>query len=115
MRKRVVGRTFGRKRGQRKALLVAVAKALVEQERVQTTEARAKEVSRFVEPLITKAKQGNLAARRHLLRYFSEKTARRVIEDIAPRYAERPGGYTRVVRLGPRQSDGANMAIVELV
>ena len=113
MKKKKRGRVFGRKTGPRKALLVSIARSLVKNEKIRTTEAKAKEVSPFIEKLITKAKKGDLAARRGLLVYFEPQIAKKMIEDIAPRYKTRNGGYTRVIKLGPRRSDGARMAIIE--
>lgn len=115
MRKRKKGRILSRKRGVRKALLVSVARALAQKEKIQTTEAKAKEVSPFMERLITKAKLNDLHARRELLRYFDTELARKMIEEIGPRYRKRQGGYTRIIKIVPRKSDGAQMAIVELV
>lgn len=96
-------------------MLVSVARALFKSEKIQTTEIKAKEVSPFVERLLTKIKKGDLAARRELLTYFEPSLVKKIIERIAPRYNERHGGYTRVVKLGPRKSDGAKVAIVELI
>lgn len=115
MHKRKRGRAFSRKVNVRKAMLLSVARALLERERIQTTEAKAKEVSPLVEKLLTRAQKGDLASRRELRAYFEPVLVKRIMEEIAPRYKERPGGYTRVVRLGPRKSDGAKMAILELI
>lgn len=99
----------------RKALLVSVARALAQKEKIQTTEAKAKEISPLMERLITKAKLNTLHTRRELLRYFDPKLAKKMVEEIAPRYRDRQGGYTRVIKTVPRKSDGAKMAIIELV
>jgi large subunit ribosomal protein L17 len=115
MRKRATGRIFGRKAGPRKAMVVSVARSLVRHGRIRTTEAKAKEVSPFVEKLITKAKKGDLPARRHLLIFFEPAIARKMIDELGPRYKDRHGGYTRVIKLGPRKNDGARMAFVEFV
>lgn len=115
MQKRVKGRKFSRKRGPRRALIVSVVRALVRKEKIQTTEARAKEISPVVERLITKAKRNDLSTRRELQRYFSPELVRKMVEEIGPRFRERRGGYTRVVKLGSRKSDGARMALVEFV
>lgn len=115
MRKRKVGRKLSRKRGQRKALLKGLASSLILQERIKTSEAKAKEMTRITEKFITKAKTQDLAARRALLASLPKKTVQKLMGEIAERYKDRPGGYTRVVKLGPRKSDGAKMAIVELV
>ncbi|MBZ9571828.1 50S ribosomal protein L17 [Patescibacteria group bacterium] len=115
MKKRKLGRKFSRKSNQRKALLKSLARALILNEKIKTTETKAKEVSRFLEKFITKAKKRDLSSRRLLLRFFPKKLVKKLIEDIAPRYKERGGGYTRIIKLGPRKSDGAKMAIIELI
>lgn len=93
----------------------ALISALLLHEKIKTTEAKAKEISGMTEKLITRAKKGDLFSRRLLLGFLSPKLAKKIIEEIAPRYKERMGGYTRVIKLGPRKSDGAKMAIIELV
>ena len=115
MKKKVQGRKFGRKIGQRKALLNGLAREVLLKGRIKTTEAKAKETRMFVEKFITKAKKGDLSARRHLLRYLSEQTVKKLFNEIAPKYKSRPGGYTRIIKLGPRKSDSAKMAFIELV
>lgn len=107
-----------------KHILANLAKSLIEHERITTTEAKARQLRPFVEPLITKAKKGDLHARRQVaatleLRntpfYSGRDTLYKLFEEIAPRYVARPGGYTRIVKLGPRRGDNAPMAIIELV
>ncbi len=115
MRKRKCGRKLSRKRNQRKALLKALANALVLKEKIKTTEAKAKEISKFTEKFITLAKKGTLSSRRLLIRFFSKKAVKKLVDEIGPRYKERKGGYTRIIKLGPRKSDGAKMAIIELI
>lgn len=115
MRKRKQGRKLSRKRDQRRALLRSLAEALIIHEKIKTTEAKAKEVSGWTEKLITRAKKGGLSSRRLLLRRFSPKIVKKLMEELGPRYKERKGGYTRIRKLGPRRSDGAKMAIIELV
>jgi large subunit ribosomal protein L17 len=115
MKKRVRQRKFGREAGPRKALVVSLARALIEKERIRTTEAKAKAISPFVEKCVTKGKKADLAARRNLISFFEPEIAKKVVEDIAPRYKTRKGGYTRVVKVAPRGSDGARMAIIEFV
>ena len=115
MKKRKKGRVLSMKTGPRKALIHSVVRALIIKEKIQTTEARAKEVSPFIEKLITKAKKGDLAARRELLKHMSPELAKKMVEEIAVKYQNRPGGYTRILKTGPRKSDGARMAIIELV
>ncbi len=114
-KRRKKGRIFSREKAVRKALLVSVARALAQKEKIETTEAKAKEVSPFFERLITKAKLNDLHARRELLRYFDAKLVKKMMEEIGPRYRERQGGYTRIVKIVPRKSDGAKMAIIELI
>ena len=115
MRKRQKGRKFNRESGQRKALLKGLATALILKEKIQTTEAKAKEASSYVEKFITIAKKGDLSAKKRLLQSLSVKVVRKLTEEIAPRYQTRHGGYTRVVKLGRRFSDGSKMAIIELI
>lgn len=88
---------------------------MILKERVKTTEAKAKELRPYLEKMITRAKKGGLVSRRFLARFFSKEVVKKLIEEIAPRYKERPGGYTRIIKLGPRRPDGAKMAIIELV
>ena len=100
----------------RRALLKSLANALVRDERMVTTEAKAKEVRPFVEKLITKAKVGGLSARRLLVsRLGSDTSAKKLVETIAPRYTKRAGGYTRITKLLPRKSDASPQAIIEFV
>jgi len=115
MKKRKRGRKFSRKRNQRKALLRSLESALILKERIRTTEAKAKEVSRFVEKQITLAKSENLNSRRLLARKLPRKIVKKLVNEIAKKYKERKGGYTRIIKLGQRKSDGAEMAIIELV
>ncbi len=115
MRKLNRGRKFSRKRNQRKALLKSLMRELFLREKIKTTEAKAKGLAVFAEKMITKAKVDNLSTKRTLLKYFSPKIAQKIIKEIAPRYKDRKGGYTRVIKIGSRQLDGARMAIIELV
>lgn len=109
-------RKFGRDSSARKAMLRDVVTALFDKERIETTEAKAKEVSGLADQLISLAKRGDLHARRQALAAMAdEKVVRKLFETIAPKYKERQGGYTRVLKLGPRQGDAALMAILELV
>lgn len=109
------GRKFGRKRDQRKALLKSLASALIEKEKIKTTEIKGKELKPFIEKLVTRAKKQNLAARREVAKYFSKKITKKLMDKIGPQYKERQGGYVRIIKLGPRKSDGAKMAIIEFV
>ena len=115
MKKRKKGRKLSRKTGQRKALLKTLASSVFLHEKIKTTEAKAKHASPFVEKCITRAKKGDLSARRYLAGFFSKPITKKLVDDIGKRYKDRPGGYTRIVKLGPRKSDGAKMAIIELV
>jgi len=115
MRKRKQGRKLSRKRGQRQALLKAEISALLSKEKIKTTEAKAKEVSAISEKFITRAKKGDLSSRRLLAKFFSPEIVTKLFKEIGPRYKERKGGYTRIIKLGPRKSDGAEIAIIELV
>ena len=88
---------------------------MVEREKITTTEAKAKELRTRVEPLVTKARTGTLAARRHLAKSLPPKTVKKLVDEIAPRYKSRDGGYTRVIHLGERRRDAAPMAVIEFV
>ena len=92
-----------------------MASALLLKEKIKTTEAKAKEIRSFIEKSISRAKKGDLSSRRLLARFFSKKIVKKLIEEIAPRYKERKGGYTRIIKLGLRKTNGAKMAIIELV
>lgn len=109
-------RKFGRDSSARKAMLRDVVTALFDKERIETTEAKAKEVSGLADEMITLAKRGDLHARRQALAFMTDEiVVRKLFDTIAPKYKERQGGYTRVLKLGPRQGDAALMAILELV
>ncbi|RMD86960.1 MAG: 50S ribosomal protein L17 [Calditrichaeota bacterium] len=116
MRHRKVGNKLGRTASHRRALLANLAAALFLHKQVKTTLAKAKEARRTVERLITFAKRGTLADRRQVLRVIRDrKIVKSLFDEIAPKYDDRKGGYTRVIRLGRRRGDGAEMAILELV
>ena len=115
MRKRNIKRMLSRPKNQRVALLRTLANSLFLHERIQTTEAKAKELRSVAEKLITKAKAGDVHNRRLLARDLSAEMVKKTIEEIAPKYKERNGGYTRILKMGPRKSDGAKMVIIELV
>lgn len=109
-------RKFGRDSSARKAMLRDVVTALMDKERIETTLAKAKEVSGLADQMITLAKRGDLHARRQALAFMvDEDVVRKLFDKIGPKYKERQGGYTRVLKLGPRQGDAALMAILELV
>ena len=113
---RVAGRNLSRYKDQRKALLRGLVVELITHERITTTLAKAKETRVAAEKLITHGKKGALNNRRIALSKFPNKRAvKKVFDELAPRYDERPGGYTRITKLGPRQGDGALMAVIELV
>ena len=115
MRHHNANRKFGRPARQRKALLRSLARSLVIHERIETTEAKAKEVRPFVEKLVTKGKKGTLAGTRALVAEIGPRAAKKTIEKLGERYQTRAGGYTRIVKLPRRMSDGSPMAIIELV
>ena len=107
---------LGRKSGHRKALLANMANSLIRYKRIQTTVAKAKALQVYIEPLITKSKDDSTNSRRVVFSYLKNKEAvTELFRTVAPKVAERPGGYTRVLKTGFRQGDGADMAIIELV
>ncbi|WP_408955528.1 50S ribosomal protein L17 [Natroniella sp. ANB-PHB2] len=109
-------RKLSRKSSSRKALLVSLATALFKNERIETTEPKAKEARRFAEKLVTKAKKGTQHARRQVMGQLQDREAvEALFDEIAPRFADRQGGYTRIMKLGPRRGDAAPMVILELV
>ncbi len=113
---RVSGRRLSRYKDQRKALMRGLVAQLMTHERITTTLAKAKETRIVAEKLITHGKKGNLHHRRLALAQVpNKKVVEKVFDDIAPRYADRAGGYTRIVKLGPRSGDAAPMAVIELV
>lgn len=115
MRKLNKGRTLSRKVGPRKMLMRSLANNFLIQEKIQTTEAKAKELKPMVERMITRGKTGTMADRRLLAASLTPANVKKVFSEIAPRYKDRKGGYTRIIRLGARHSDGAKMVILELV
>jgi large subunit ribosomal protein L17 len=116
MRHHRVGRKLGRDSAHRKALYSNLAGALIEHGRIKTTEAKAKAVKPFAEQMITLGKRGDLHARRLALAELrSQDVVHQLFADVAPRFADRPGGYTRIVKLGPRIGDAAEMVYLELV
>ena len=110
-------RKFGREKNQRNALLTSLALNLIVREKIQTTEAKAKELRPFIEQLVTKAKEDSLANRRLVISRLAnrDQEVKKLFEQIAPKYKERPGGYTRILKLDPRKSDSAKMAVIEFV
>ena len=116
MRHRVAGRHLNRSTGHRLALYRNLVKDLLRHERIQTTQAKAKEAKGLADKIITYGKKGTLSRRRMALAFVNDNDViEKVFGELSERYAERSGGYTRVLKLGPRQGDGAPMAILELV
>ena len=109
-------RKLGRTRDQRRAMLRAMVTYLLENGQIKTTVTRAKEVAPVAEKMITLAKENSLASYRQALAFITkEDVANKLFKEIGPKYADRNGGYTRVVRIGPRRGDAAEMAIIQLV
>ena len=107
---------LGRQAGHRKALLANLASSLILKKRITTTVAKAKALKSYVEPLITKSKDDSTHSRRVVFSYLKDKAAvAELFRTVAPKIADRPGGYTRVLHLGFRQGDAAEMALIELV
>jgi len=116
MRHGVKGRKLSRTHSHRAALMNALATSLLKYKRIKTTLAKAKEARKHVEALITKARKNDLHSRRHVLRFINDKeVVKELFNEVVPKIGERPGGYTRVIKLGNRMGDAASMAILELV
>jgi len=116
MRHKVAGRKLGLSSFHRKALYRNLVTDLLNYERITSTEAKAKEIRSLAEKMITLGKEGGLNSRRQALSFILDgRIAEKVFNELAPRYAERPGGYTRLIKLGPRLGDGAPMVRIELV
>lgn len=116
MRHRLANKKLGRNSAQRKALLRSLVTSFLDKERINTTLAKAKALRPVAEKIITLAKKNSLHARRKVLRFVYEKNVvKKLFEDIGPRFTERPGGYTRIIKTGQRAGDGAQLAIIELV
>jgi large subunit ribosomal protein L17 len=110
------GKKLGRDSAHRKALYSNLAGALIEHGRIKTTEAKAKAVKPIAEKMITLGRRGDLAARRQALAYLrSQEVVHQLFAEVAPRFADRPGGYSRIVKIGPRYGDAAEMVYLELV
>ena len=115
MRHQRAGKKLGRDSAHRKALYSNLAGALIEHGRIKTTEAKAKAVKPIAEQMITLGRRGDIAARRQAIAYLRSKdVVHKLFADVAPRFADRPGGYSRIVKLAPRQGDGAEMVYLEL-
>lgn len=111
-----MNRKLGLRSDHRDALLRNIVTSLLKEERIETTEERAKELKRVADQMITLGKRGDLHARRQALAYlYDETTVKKLFDEIAPKYKERSGGYTRILKTGYRRGDGAMMALVELV
>ena len=116
MKHKISGRKLDRPSAHRKAMFRNLVTDILGYEQIVTTEAKAKEVRGLAEKMITLGKEGSVASRRRVLAFITDKkVVDKVFSDIAPRYKERPGGYTRILKLGPRVGDGASMAKLELV
>ena len=116
MRHRKSGRKLGRKAGHRRAVMSNLASQLIEHKRIKTTDAKAKALRMFIEPLVTFARRGDLHARRQVLRKIPrEEIVSILFNDIGPAYSDRDGGYTRIIKLGFRDNDCAPVSIIEFV
>jgi large subunit ribosomal protein L17 len=116
MRHKVKGRKLGRTASHRKATMISLTTALLKHKRIKTTLAKAKETRGFVEKLITKAKKDDLHSKKQVMDYIKDKEAvKELFSEIVPKIGDRPGGYTRVVKIGNRLGDAASMAVIELV
>jgi large subunit ribosomal protein L17 len=116
MRHNVRGRKLGRTSSHRRAMFHNQLASLVESERIRTTLEKAKELRPIAEKMITQGKRGTVHARRQVRQWIDNRTLiKKLFDEIAPRFAERPGGYLRITKLGPRKGDGAEMAVLELV
>jgi large subunit ribosomal protein L17 len=116
MRHHRAGRKLGRDAAHRRALYANLTASLIEHGRIKTTVAKAKEVRPVAEEMITLGRRGDVPARRQALKFLrSQDVVHKLFSDVGPRFADRPGGYSRIVKLGPRQGDAAEMAYLELV
>ena len=116
MRHNKIGRKLGRKTAHRKALMSNLASALITHKRIKTTDAKAKELRMYVEPLVTFAKKGDLHSRRQVLKKIRHKTiVRELFDNIGPAFSNRNGGYTRIIKLGFRDNDCAPISMIEFV
>ena len=116
MRHKKKGRKLGRKVGNRRALLMNLASQMIRHKRIKTTDAKAKELRMFIEPLITLAKKNDLHSRRMIIRKLPKKAiVKTLYDEVAPVYVDRNGGYTRIIKLGYRDNDRAPVSIIEFV
>ena len=115
MRHHKAGKKLGRLTGPRRALIKSLATSLIIYEKIKTTKAKAKVIRSVVEKLITLGRKNTVTVRRRLLTALPVNAVKKVLEILGPKYASRPGGYTRIIKLGPRQGDGAELVQIELV
>ena len=116
MRHNKIGRKLGRKTAHRKALMSNLASALITHKRIKTTDAKAKELRMYIEPLVTFAKKGDLHSRRQVLKKIRHKSiVRELFDNIGPTFSNRNGGYTRIIKLGFRDNDCAPISLIEFV
>ena len=116
MRHNKIGRKLGRKTAHRKALMSNLASALITHKRIKTTDAKAKELRMYIEPLVTFAKKGDLHSRRQVLKKIKHKSiVRELFDNIGPTFSNRNGGYTRIIKLGFRDNDCAPISMIEFV
>ena len=116
MRHNKTGKKLGRKTAHRKALMSNLASALITNKRIKTTDAKAKELRKYIEPLVTFAKKGDLHSRRQVLKKIRHKSiVRELFDNIGPTFSNRNGGYTRIIKLGFRDNDCAPISIIEFV
>ena len=116
MRHNKTGRKLGRKTAHRKALMSNLASALITHKRIKTTDAKAKELRMYIEPLVTYAKKGDLHSRRQVLKKIRHKSiVRELFDNIGPTFSNRNGGYTRIIKLGFRDNDCAPISMIEFV
>ena len=116
MRHKKIGRKLGRKTAHRKALMSNLASALITHKRIKTTDAKAKELRMYIEPLVTFAKKGDLHSRRQVLKKIRHKSiVRELFDNIGPTFSNRNGGYTRIIKLGFRDNDCAPISLIEFV
>lgn len=117
MRHHDANRKFGRERKVRRALLSGLAVSLIRDRKIKTTEAKAKELRPFIEKLVTGARSATLSSRRNAIMKLGgvKEAAKTLVDEIAPAYADRKGGYTRIIKLGERKGDASEMAVIEFV
>jgi len=116
MKKRITSRKFGKSPAHRKAMMSNMASSLIEHKRIKTTHQKALELRKFIEPMITKAKDQSLHNRREVMKKIHNSDAVKTLFDvIAPVYSDRPGGYTRIIKLGTRTNDAAKISLIEFV